>query len=117
MDQQQIVVVRVMVLADSAEDAAPAAEFVRKTIEPYGRITRHEIERYWKVPELQEIYFLLELTCGACDARWPTSNTSRPAAWRMMRTPLNADVKRRFHAAAKKAATILPPQRPSPSRY
>lgn len=59
-----------MVLADSAEDVAPAAEFVRKTIEPYGRITRHEIERYWKVPELQEIYFLLELTCGACDARW-----------------------------------------------
>lgn len=64
---RQVMVVRVMVLADSAEAATPSAKFVREKIEAYGVVASHNIERYWKMPELFEIYFLLHLTSESCD--------------------------------------------------
>jgi hypothetical protein len=45
VDEQQNIVVRIMMPTDSAEEAAPAAEVIKKTIEPHDRMTRHEIER------------------------------------------------------------------------
>lgn len=61
IDDQQALVVRVMVLADTAEAATPSARVVREKIEPYGFVNSHKIEKYWKMPELFEVYFLLGL--------------------------------------------------------